>query len=149
MQSLNVIDDVRTMDDIETAVSRLKPDCCVIDYVQKIRTKGQTEYDRMSEVATRMQDMAVRENVMVFDLSQVPNDGKDYVAGSIIPSKGSGELVAAADVGLVMTRNKKEKYLELHIAKNKFGRNQVAVYLHPDYSKSTFREDGEINASTF
>lgn len=139
--SLTVHDGLRSMDEIETAVSKLKPDVLVLDYVQKIRVDGKTEYERMTDVANRMQDLAVRENVTVFDLSQVSNDGKDFVHGSVVPSKGSGELVAAADVAIVLTRpkNQKEKFLELHLAKNKFGRNWASFYLMPDFPKSSFR----------
>lgn len=85
--SLTIHDGLRSMDEIETAVSKLKPDVLVLDYVQKIRVDGKTEYERMTDVANRMQDLAVRENVMIFDLSQVSNDGKDFVHGSVVPSK--------------------------------------------------------------
>lgn len=149
IDSLTIVDKIRDLEELESVVAKLKPDCVVIDFVQKIQVKGtKSEYDRLTEAAYRIQDMAVRENVMVFDLSQVSNDGKEFVHGSVIPSKGSGELVSAGDVCLVLTKSKMDRFLDLHLAKNKFGRNNVSLYVQPDFSKSSFEEKGIIGECT-
>lgn len=149
VDSLWIVDNVRSMNWIDRIVSKLKPDCVFIDFVQNVITEDRTEYERMTNVAVQIQNMAVKYDVMVFDLSQVSNEGKDYVKWSVIPSKWSGALAHSADVSLVLTRNPKDSHLELHVAKNKFGRNNVALYLKPNYSKSHFEENGEIDNPTF
>lgn len=149
IESLWIVDNVRSMTGIERVVSKLKPDCVFIDFVQNVVTEDRTEYERMTNVAVSIQNMAVRENVMVFDLSQVSNEWKDYSRGWVIPSKGSGALAHSADISLILTKDVKDSFLSLHVAKNKFGRNNVAIYLMPDYSKSTFTENWEQWAVSF
>lgn len=148
-ESVWVVDNVRTMSGIETLTKKLKPDVVMIDFVQNVITEDRTEYERMTNVAVSIQNLAVSENVAIFDLSQVSNEGKDYTRGSVIPSKGSGALAHSADIALVLTRDSKESFLSLHIAKNKFGRNNVALYLKADYAKSAFTDNGEINEAKF
>lgn len=72
----------------------------------------------MSEVAIQIQQMAIRNNIAVLDLSQIANEGTEWKIGQKIPSKGSGSLVASADVGLMLY--KRDQQLKLALAKNKF-----------------------------
>lgn len=58
---------------------KLKPDVVMIDFVQNVITEDRTEYERMTNVAVSIQNLAVSENVAIFDLSQVSNEGKDFV----------------------------------------------------------------------
>lgn len=51
----------------------------MIDFVQNVITEDRTEYERMTNVAVSIQNLAVSENVAIFDLSQVSNEGKDFV----------------------------------------------------------------------
>lgn len=67
------------MSGIETLTKKLKPDVVMIDFVQNVITEDRTEYERMTNVAVSIQNLAVSENVAVFDLSQVSNEGKDFV----------------------------------------------------------------------
>ena len=80
-----------------------------------------SEYEQMNDVARRIRKMTAQHNVAVFDLSQVSNDGMKYVKGGVIPSKGSGELISAANIVLVMTESQNAGRLNLHIAKNRHG----------------------------
>jgi len=54
----------------------------------------------------------------------------------MIPSKGSGGLVASADVGLVLYKS--DNLLKLAIAKNKFGDSQIETTLGYNFSKGIF-----------
>lgn len=146
---IKIVDDIRRMDEIEMMVEKTKPDFVVIDYVQKIRVDWTSIYEKMSEVANRIQDMAVRNNVMVFDLSQVTRWNKDFSKWDEIPSKWAWELVEAADIGLVLTRKTWDTFLELHVAKNKFGENNISISLWADYGKSTFYDHGELKDKWF
>lgn len=81
----------------------------------------------------------------VFDLSQVSNEGaKEGRSSSIINSKGSGALVASADVALMMYREwldeeHKKFTLMLEVKKNKYG-PYGSCELIPDFQRLRFEE---------
>jgi len=87
----------------------------------------------MTKIAVQIQRMAIENNVAVFDVSQISNEGSNYKLGQMIPSKGSGGLVASADVGLVLYKS--DNLLKLAIAKNKFGDSQIETILEYNFSK--------------
>lgn len=93
---------VNDISEIEKIARSVKPDILIIDYVQLIRSNEESEYERLTSIARRIQSLTLELNMATFDLSQVSNDGKQYRKGDIIPAKGSGELIAAANVALVM-----------------------------------------------
>ena len=76
----------------------------------------------MSKIAKRIQRLAIEQNIIIIDVSQMSNDGaKNYKIGDMIPSKLGGELVASTDIGLVLTSNSERgDLLNLYVAKNKF-----------------------------
>lgn len=116
-----------------------KPDIVFIDYVQQITQKGSKEYERMTDIATDIQQMAIREKLSVFDLSQVSNEWYNFKRWGMIPSKWSGALVHAADVWLMMYRDE-DRRLRMNIAKNKVGRADIDFELIADFSKGNFSQ---------
>lgn len=108
-----------TMGQIEDMVAYIKPDVVIIDYVQLISGEGKGEYEQMNDVARRIRKMTAQNNVATLVLSQVSNDSIKYKKGGVIPSKGSGELVATANVVLVMQESEFPNRLDLHVAKNR------------------------------
>jgi hypothetical protein len=88
----------------------------------------------MTEVAVKIQQLAIKNNIAVFDMSQISNEWIDYKAWWKIPSKGSGALVASADINLVMQRDTVTNHNHLHIAKNKFWMNWKCIDLEINFS---------------
>lgn len=41
----------------------------------------------MTEIAVKIQQLAIQNNIAVFDLSQISNDGTGYEFGGVIKSK--------------------------------------------------------------
>jgi len=78
---LSVSCDVFTMSEVEKLVASVKPDVVFIDYVQLLKGEGTGEYEQMNDIARRIRKMTADNDVAVFDLSQVPNEGKKYVKG--------------------------------------------------------------------
>jgi replicative DNA helicase len=120
---LHVYDDAYTLDEIELRIKKHKAtgglDVVAIDFVQNILTGGDSIYDRMSEVAIRLQRMAKKHDVCVLALSQV-SEGKEK--GSI-NLRGAQELASAADIVLWIDRPPDERYFSLIVRKNRpFGR---------------------------
>jgi hypothetical protein len=45
-------------------------------------------YEQMSKIAKRIQRLAIEQNIIIIDVSQMSNDGaKNYKIGDMIPSK--------------------------------------------------------------
>lgn len=141
---LEVVDDMYDLDKIIQYTKNRKPDAIFIDFVQNINTRKSEEYQAMTEVAIKIQQLAISEKIAVFDLSQVSQEqaGRYQVWGKI-PSKGSGALVASSDVNLVMERDQDTQHNILHIAKNKFGMNGRAIDLEMDFATNQVYDRGE------
>lgn len=88
-----------------------------IDYVQGINCPGSSEYERLSKLALDMQQMAIRNDIVVFSISQVNNESrsKDGVSSTL---KGSGGLFSSSDVIFILYEE--SGIIKLDITKNKF-----------------------------
>lgn len=138
-KKLEIIDNKRELQDIIQYTESRKPDAIIIDFVQNIQCKG-SEYERMTEVAVKLQELAISNNIAIFDLSQISNAGSNYSYGDTIPSKGSWALVASWDVWLILSRGDKEGTLNVTIAKNKYWYAGKTLEYESNMSKWTFRE---------
>lgn len=131
---IEVIDDMYNINQIVNYTESRKPDVIFIDFVQNIQTAKENEYQAMTEVAVKIQQLAIKNNIAVFDMSQISNEWIDYKAWWKIPSKWSGALVASADINLVMQRDTTTNHNHLHIAKNKFWMNWKCIDLEINFS---------------
>lgn len=140
---IEIIDDKYKLEDIILYVESRKPDVVFIDFVQNIQTEWKSEYESMTKIATSIQQLAIRNNIAIFDLSQISNDGAGYELGWVIKSKWSWALVASADIGLVMQRDKGNNHNILFVAKNKFWTNTKAIDLEFNFPTWEIRDLGE------
>lgn len=142
-KKLEIVDDKYYIDEIIAYTEARKPDVIFIDFIQNIQVEWWSEYERMTKLAIFLQQLAIRNNIAIFDISQISNDGQKNTHSDIIPSKGSGALVASADVGLLMRRdNTDEKKIIVKIAKNKFWWRKTLEF-SVNYESWTFTEIGE------
>lgn len=140
-KNIEIIDTIYHIDQIVQYTKARKPDVIFVDFVQNIQTKWDTEYQAMSEVAIKLQQLAITEKICVFDLSQISQEQAGrYQVWWKIPSKGSWWLVASADVNLVMERDQLTQHNILHIAKNKFWMNGKAIDLDMDFTKNQVKD---------
>lgn len=142
MKKLEVVTDKYQLDEILWYATMRKPDVIVIDFVQNIHSKWD-EYQRMTDIAMRLQQFAIKNNIAVFDISQISNEWAKSTNTEVISSKWSGALVASADIALVMRRDKTdENIIVIQIAKNKFGWRKTLEY-KVDFETWVFTEIGE------
>lgn len=141
---LTFFQDKFKLDEIIASARKIMPKVIFIDFAQNIDCGFiSEEYKNMSLYAREIQKFAITNNIAVFDLSQISNEGAKLGASSnIIASKGSGSLVSSADVGLMIERKEfssQATILELSVKKNKYwplGVCELAV----GYEKSTYEE---------
>ena len=130
--------------DIERLTRSIRPDVVVIDYLQLVKGEGNTEYEQMNDVARRIRKMSAENDIAVFDLSQVSNEGKKYKKGDVIPAKWSGELIAAANVVFVMEEAKTPGRINLFLAKNRHGIKGKCFTLKPNFQCSEFEDEWDF-----
>lgn len=138
-KKLEIVFDKYSLTDIIQYTESRKPDAIIIDFVQNIDAGGGSEYEEMTAVARKLQQLAIKENIAIFDLSQTSNEW-NKVESDTIHAKWSGALVASADVVMVMKRDQaKENWIIIKVAKNKFGARKSIDY-EIDYEKNLWKE---------
>lgn len=140
---IEVYDSVRSLEWIETHITANKPDFAFIDFVQNIELTWD-EYTKTTEIALRLQKLAILTGVTLINLSQVNNESR-FLEGSQIMPKWSWALFASSDVIMSLWSKNWERYLT--VAKNKFWRAMVNFLLEVDFATSTFKL-WEENVST-
>lgn len=140
-EQLHIIDDKYNLDDIINYTEYVKPDVVILDFVQNIEVPwATTEYQAMTKVALKLQQMAKQNNLALMDISQISNDQAKSNWWMTFKAKGSGALVASADVLLTMTPTNIEWLIELEVSKNKFWPNRQKINLSVDFDRVRFKE---------
>lgn len=134
-ENCSVHDDLYDLEEIINAVETENPDVCIIDFVQNIRTKWQSEYEKMTTIAQELQSLAIRSNTTVINLSQINNESR-FKWWDSVTLKGSWALFASSDV--IYTLNKEDSNLYLTIAKNKYWKANVKYNVHVDFETWRF-----------
>lgn len=141
---LTIVDDKRKWEEIKKLAEQYKPDVLFIDFIQNIKIWGTSIYEKMSELAVEIQSLAIDSSIAIIDISQMSNEwAKTYKIGDMIPSKWGGELVASADVWLVITSHEAlSNHLNLYVAKNKFWEKEKCIELRVNFHLNQFEAIG-------
>lgn len=137
---VEIYDDIRSLKQIETHIRNDKPEVAIIDFIQNIEQPWR-EYDKMTEIALRIQKLAILTGTTIIQLSQVANESRFADWNSILP-KGSWALFASSDVIFTLWAREGEKYLTL--SKNKFWPVWMDFLLEIDYAKSNFKMTEDV-----
>ncbi len=76
-KNLFLYDGISNLDTIIKTIELEKPDVVFLDFVQNLNCPGASEYEKMTKIAVDIQQMAIRNNMVVFSLSQVNNDSRN------------------------------------------------------------------------
>lgn len=145
---LFVIDDTYSVEAMSAAVSSIKPDMVIIDYVQKVTTTLNIVNlrERMEYISGEFKRIAKFNNCCLIALSQISRNGKE--APTMSDLKESGALEADGDYILLIhrpyvlnkgSRDISEHTTEVLVDKNKFGSTgKVDFYFDGQYQQ--FRE---------
>jgi replicative DNA helicase len=118
-----IYDHIRDIDKILSEVRRLRQsghaDFVVIDHLGLVHSEGKSEYERMTRISHMVQESAIKNDNIIFGLSQVSNeDAKEYNP-YIISGKGSGWLGADSHVAISLHRPERSSPMaNLYIQKN-------------------------------
>lgn len=143
-RNLYLYDDLYSFKKIEQTIEAIKHrsglDVIAIDYIQNLQGKGSV-YERMSALSPAIQAMSKRLEVCSIVLSQVSNEAAKEDL-SIIGYKGAGEIAAAADLGVWLQREEKEKEnVRFMIRKNRHGMTGEGLLVYSEnYTRFEERE---------
>jgi len=131
-QNLICSDEARTTEEIDGMVKMYRPDVVFIDYAQGLSAKWSWSYEKHSNIAAGIQEIAIWNNVTVFCLHQMANNMlnelKNWLSEvDIVHMKGAGDYFARNDVIMAMSREDDELYMK--IVKNKLGRRGGTYHL--------------------
>lgn len=133
-EHIEVYDEIRSLEAIEQNIKNEKPDVAFIDFLQNVECKW-TEYEKMTEIALRIQKLAILTGTTIISLSQVSNESR-FSEWSEMSPKGSWALFASSDVIFSLWGRDWSKYFS--IAKNKFWPAGIDLDLVPNYATSSF-----------
>lgn len=127
-------DDIRTLEQIESSIKNDKPDIAVIDFIQNIEHIW-SEYEKMTDIALKIQKLWIITWTTIIQLSQVSNESRFADWADALP-KWSWALFASSDVIFTLWGRDWKKFLT--ISKNKYWKAWVNFILNIDYATSTF-----------
>lgn len=119
---MDFYDDVYEFEKIVKIIRDSEAEFVVIDFIQNIIVKGMEEYERLSYVSLRLQQLAKEKNCCILILSQLSNSVARDVLGSQIEYKGSGGIATVCDLGFFLVRDSvKLENMTLSLKKNRRG----------------------------
>lgn len=86
----------KTIESVEEVLKEMGPKVLVIDYIQKISSKGMSKYEAISNYVVKLQSLAIQYDCAVVLCSQI-NRGGSGVENATDFMKGSGEIEESAD----------------------------------------------------
>lgn len=121
---LIIFDSLYTLADIKLKAKKIKLtkglDVMVVDFIQNLRG-GESIYERMSEAAIGLQQMAQELEVCMILGSQVNQASAGWQSKEAIEFKGAGEIAAIADVALWMSKTDDEHIRKIVLRKIRHG----------------------------
>lgn len=139
-KNLKIYDNVYKLDQIEEVIQKFKPDYVFIDFIQNIQVNWWSKYEKMAEIAIKVQQMAIYNKTTIFSLSQLSNEMWKEVwrwIDDFLSLKWAWELFASSDV--IMLLRREDDNLIMKIKKNKYWRINDEFWFEPDFSKWQFK----------
>lgn len=104
---------------VRIAAKGFMADVLFVDYVQRLKGRGEAIYDRVSFVAQGLKELARDMDVPVVALAQINRAGA--ANATMAHLKGSGDLEQEADLVLLLERKDNAEVATLDLAKNRHG----------------------------
>jgi len=120
---------IHTLFGIKKFIKDNKPEIVFIDYVQMIQTNSRDDiYKKMTTIAFALKEIAKENECCIVALSQVNESAQKTNSNATAGFKGSGDLMAASDVAIILKRYFDEEGdqqlvpFDVVLRKNRFGR---------------------------
>lgn len=108
VDNFHITSKIFNLNKIEDIISE-NYDVIIIDFIQIIEAQGNGEYEKMTNIARKLQIIAQQKNTCIVALSQIPENAQKEQNSNMLSFKGSGAIGSAVDVGIILNRNFKEE----------------------------------------
>lgn len=110
----------------------------IVDYIQRIKGNGSSEYEQLKDVSYKLQIYAMETRRVIIECSQIPksneNDSRsmrdNMVNFTTLKAKGAGNMEEDAHVAIKMAefRDDTGRYVLINLSKNKYGTLKDVTY---------------------
>lgn len=110
----------------------------IVDYIQRIKGDGNTEYEQLKDVSYKLQIYAMEKRKSIIVCSQIPktneNESRNSKDSSVnfmqLKAKGAGNMEEDAHIAIKMaeTYEHGERFVLINLSKNKYGSKKFITY---------------------
>lgn len=108
---ITIVDVNSNFDVLVSKIKQLKAqskiEVLVIDYIQLMMHSARSEYERMNDIAQRLQALTIKLEITILILSQMSNEGAKDSDSGIMYAKGGGTLPASSNSVLIIQNDNK------------------------------------------
>lgn len=140
-----VVDDVYTVEGIAQAISQIKPDFVIVDFIQCVRTMQRfpTRRNEIDYISSEFKRIAKRFRCHILILSQISRGGEEGPRMSDLKESGAleqdGDYIMLLHRPFVLQKGVKgieEETTELMLDKNKYGKTgKISLRFHGDLQR--------------
>ena len=110
-----------TLEQIREKIREIQPKCVVVDYIDLIDTPYKDEYGQIRYISHNLSNMAVNNDIIIIQLSQVSRDYSRSQVLDLYAGKGSGAIENASRKVIGINGNAKSKLRDVQVFKNSDG----------------------------
>ena len=110
-----------TLEQIREKVREMQPKCLVVDYIDLIDTPYKDEYGQIRYISHSLSSLAVNNDIIVIQLSQVSREYSRKQVMDLYAGKGSGAIENASRKVIGINGNAKEDTRDIEVFKNSDG----------------------------
>lgn len=115
--TLGVCDDVYKYEELAAEIKASGFEFVVIDFIQNVLDNAPDEYQRLSNVALKLQELAKEANCCILVISQLSNSvAREGAGGRTLEYKGSGSISTVCDLGFILERDEDSGANQLNAA---------------------------------
>ena len=101
--NLCFVDDARTVEDIEQYIKEIEPEAVIIDSINLMNSKGETERIKITNVTRNLKAMAIKYQIPIVQICQLNRGAEGNVKAKMSDIKESGSIEEDSDIVILMT----------------------------------------------
>ena len=118
----------------------MNPDCkyFIVDYIQRVKGDGNTEYEQLKDVSYKLQIYAMENKKSIMVCAQIPKTNENECRSAkdssvnfqMLKAKGAGNMEEDAHIGIKMAEQLEgnQRYVLINLSKNKYGSKKFVTY---------------------
>lgn len=110
-----------TIEQIQKKVREIQPACVIVDYIDLVQTSHKEEYGQIRKISHSLSSLAVNEDIIVIQLSQISREYSRNQVMDLYAGKGSGAIENASRKVIGINGQSSQPEKEVRLYKNSDG----------------------------